>query len=372
MRDRRQSVLGLLVLVICAGACGSESGSAGQSGSAGASGRRGGAGGGSSAGAAMGGAGQGAGGASTGGGAGASGGVAGAGAAGASGGAAGDDDAMCPLHPTQLAACSSRGDCCNFTFECEQGACCHGAFFPCESAAECCGGLSCGPKGGGKGCCTPLGETSSVSGPSCCDNGPDIILPSPARCCNELRYGACTLDSSCCSGSCDRARGKCCNPLRADCMQDDDCCSGSVCLPVESGTFPLRGKCVKAACDPPGTVDCEGKLDCCRDQKCAPSATDPTLKCRRPAPSQEPACTSDNECAYGLCQPLTNGARCCVADGYSVAADGSPPLECCSEWARGSGAGTATCFGGNCASPGSVCVDPKICCSGSCTAGLCN
>ncbi len=222
---------------------------------------------------------------------------------------------------------------------CPAGAACTGlgCLEICEGDADC---------GRADYSCVPIeNETDQCGNPR--EDATRVCFPTPRSGCTAANTGgACTTDADCDFGVCDG--GTCaCSPLGGACITSDDCLENGFCTGVdrddpdvggEGGVKP--GYCLTLGeCDPTqpfvGCGDhgrCEDADGTARTGACIPlSACDID-------PASAPACTTDDDCAEGVCEggrcacsPV--GGRCdefadCVEGGECFTQDAFPDGYC--------------------------------------------
>jgi hypothetical protein len=206
----------------------------------------------------------------------------------------------------------------------------------------------------------------------------------------------CAASTDCCSGRCEPVTGvaktQCTDFCFADgapCQRALDCCGlgcfggkcgGGLCK-VESEGCAANAECCSNICqggqcqiDQPNR-DCRPTGETCTSgsgRGCCTNVCDETVDPKRCAfgaetcRAQGAACTKDNDCCRGVCDPASRTCRTpCVAAGATCATPG----DCCS----------ATCTAGHCAAPpasctptGSACTAGGQCCTGFCFGGFCD
>ena len=274
---------------------------------------------------------------------------------------------------------------------CDQGGCLHGRCLgdgECLLAADCPGGMACGPGEGAVGTCVPM----SLLGEPCEDSAlcaTDLCAdPGPAGYCVE-----CVGDEDCGAGELCVDGG--CQPAdAAPCSLDAECAGGEYCaMNLLSGTSwcaTQKGPggactadtaCQSLICDlgSEQCLGCLGDADCAGDAVCVDGACDLV-------DDVWGGCASDAECALGeWCQKKKSAANVCLPERdlgepcskdlacASGHCDGEPEAKVCVECEADEHCPAAeTCFAGTCALDDIVCEIHQECGpSGWCSEGVC-
>jgi hypothetical protein len=241
-------------------------------------------------------------------------------------------------------ACDADGSVCTQLDRCQGGACVAGEPLACNDGSPC-----------------TLDECDAVLG---CRYAPGNA---GATCSDD---DACTIDDRCAAGECQPGAPKACD--------DDQPCTADGCVP-ESGQCTFVGTALDgSACDADGSVctqldRCQGgacvagePLACNDGSPCTLDECDAVLGCRYmpgntgATCSDDDACTIDDRCAAGECQP---GAPKACDDDQPCTAD-----SCVPESGQCTFVGTAL-DGSACDADGSVCTQLDRCQGGVCVAG---